>query len=49
MSRYHQDDGTFGDGLLAALAILAAFLTGYGMRDCGFVIHINQPAPEVRQ
>ena len=40
---YHRDDGTFSSGLIVAALIVLAFISGYWVRDNGFIIRVQTP------
>jgi hypothetical protein len=52
MSRYGRsggDDGSMMSGILVMLAIIAALVTGYFIRDSGYVVNATKtPTQEVK-
>ncbi|WP_143162113.1 hypothetical protein [Phormidesmis priestleyi] len=45
---YHRDDGTFSSGLIVAALIVLAFISGYWVRDKGFIIRVQTPPVQSR-
>jgi hypothetical protein len=49
MSRYGRsggDDGSTLSGVITVLAVIAAFLFGYYVRDSGYILNIDQTQPQ---
>lgn len=44
----YRDDGSTWGGLLMAFAVIAALVSGYYLRDAGYVVNIDQPTQEVK-
>lgn len=44
----HRDNGSTWSGVLMAFAVIAALVSGYYLRDAGYVVNIDQPTQEVK-
>lgn len=45
----YKDNGSTWSGLIMAFAVIGALVSGYYLRDAGYVVNIDVAKPEVRR